>query len=211
MASDHFDVEAVVPGGTPLYTGKQLDDGRAPVLETMLQNMLVDRFRLAVHTAMKEMPVYALSVAKSGPKLQLMKQEACVTFDPNHPPTAPSPPGMMICGSRGIRGAGGSNLIFDAVGIDLDQLAQFLGGFVLDRPVMNRTGLTGVFEVHVRFTSEGTVLPPMPAFGNAGTAVSEPAASIFTAMQEQLGLQLQSSKGPVEVVVIDSVQKPTEN
>lgn len=211
MKSDRFDVQAVIPDGTPQYTMNELDDGRAPVLETMLQNMLADRFKLSVHREMKEMSVYALSVAKGGPKLQLLKQGGCLTFDPNNPPTTPPPLGMMICGSRGIRGAGGSNVILDAVGIDLDQLSQFLGGFVLDRPVMNRTGITGVIEAHVRFASEGTALPPMPAFGNAGIATVEPAASLFTAFQEQLGLQLQSTKGPVDVLVIDHAEKPSEN
>jgi len=90
--------------------------------------------------------------------------------------------------------------IFDTdirrVGIDLDQFAQFLGGFVVDRPVINRTGLTRVFEAHLRFASEGTALSPLPAFVNAGPAATEPAASIFTAMQGQLGLQLESAKGP---------------
>ena len=113
-----------------------------------------------------------------------------------------------MCGSRGIAG-GGSNLILDARAVNLDQLAQFLGGFVLDRPVINRTGIEGLFEMQVHFSPEGTVLPPVPTFGNP--AALEPAASIFTAIQEQVGLQLQSTKGPVEVLVIDSVQKPSEN
>jgi uncharacterized protein (TIGR03435 family) len=211
MKSDHFEVQAVFPDGTPKYTFQELDDGRASALKTMLQNMLADRFKLALHREMKEMPVYALNVAKAGPKLQSMKQDGCITFDPSNPPATPPKPGMMICGSRGIRGAGGSNMILDAVGIDLDQLSQFLGGFVLDRPVLNQTGIKGIFDMHVRFSPEGTALPALPAFPNPGTAAAEPAASIFTAIQEQLGLQLQSTKAPVDVIVIDHAEKPDAN
>jgi uncharacterized protein (TIGR03435 family) len=101
-------------------------------------------------------------------------------------------------------------LILSSVGNNLDQLAQFLG-FLLQRPVINRTGISGVFNIDVSFSPEGTVLPPMPERGNAGTAAVEPAPSLLTAIQEQLGLQLQSTKGPVDVLVIDHAEKPDAN
>lgn len=95
-------------------------------------------------------------------------------------------------------------LAIDAQANTLDDFARFVLG-VMDRPVVNRTGIEGRFDIHLEFAPDDNM--PMP-----GAAVPDPLApSIFTALQEQLGLKLESAKGPREFLVIDSVQRPSDN
>jgi uncharacterized protein (TIGR03435 family) len=205
IASDLFTVQAIIPEGSPRYTINQLGRGQAPALQTMLQSMLTERFKLAVHRETKELPVYALTVAPSGAKLQPSHEGSCVKRDPSNPVFEPPPRGVFVCGTGGVA-ARGPNVFVATAGITLDFFATRLD-LVLDRPVVNKTGITGLFDIRVDFAPEGTTIPP---FQNSVVGVAE-APSIFTAIQQQLGLRLEATKGPVEVLVIDSVQKPSEN
>lgn len=148
---------------------------------SMLQALLAERFKLKVHRATQGDNVYALTVAKSGLKIKL-------TEDP----------------AGGARGGANGRLIGKR---SMPQLATLLSS-ILRRPVIDQTGLAGVYE----FTLEWT-----PEVGQTGPDATPPAAanpggpSIFTAIQEQLGLKLDSAKAPIEVVVVDSAERPSEN
>jgi len=147
-----------------------------PPKPEMLAAVLEERFKLAVHRETKEMTEYALVVAKSGPKLKKV--------DPGEGDTT----------SR--RGH------LTATRLSMNALARFLAGpnVRLGRPVVNKTGLDGVFDFNLDWTPEGA------------EPKNDAPPSIFVALQEQLGLKLEAQKGPVEVLVVDHVEKaPTEN
>jgi uncharacterized protein (TIGR03435 family) len=96
-------------------------------------------------------------------------------------------------------------VLLDAEGVTLDDLATFHLFLAAGRPVANRTGLTGTFNVRMEYA------PPEGTRVNGGEVLESAAASIFTAIQEQLGLKLESAKGPGEYLVVDHIEKPTEN
>jgi uncharacterized protein (TIGR03435 family) len=154
----------------------------------MVQKLLADRFKLTFHREKKELSVYAIVVGKTGPKLT--KSEG----DPN------GPPGLFF---RGLGVLPGRN----ATMIDLAGVMQTA---VLDRPVVDQTGLTGRYDFLLTWTPDefqfrdlGVKAPP-PADNAA-------APDLFTAFQQQLGLKLESTKAPAEIFVIDRVEKPSEN
>ena len=171
---------------------KLTDEQRTTRLEQMrqrLQSLMADRFHLSVHRETKEQPVYALVVSKNGSKLQTAKGQG---------------PDQMRMGRSEITGQA----------VELQMLVLSLAN-VLGRPVIDKTGLTGKFDFKLEWTPD-----PNQAFGNfgplpAGVAPPPPSdsngPSIFTAVQEQLGLRLESEKGPAEMIVIDSVERPSEN
>jgi uncharacterized protein (TIGR03435 family) len=166
----------------------------------MLRTLLEDRFKLTVHRDTRELPVYELAVAKSGLKLQPLQDGSCITPDPNGATPSPVPKQSHLCGYMGI-GKGS----LDATKISMANLATALS-FVLARPVVDRTGVTGEFSIHLSFTPEEITPESLPPAG-----LDTPGASVFSAVQEQLGLRLNPSKGPVAILVIDHVEKPSEN
>jgi uncharacterized protein (TIGR03435 family) len=175
-------------------------------LRPMLQALLEDRFKLMVHREKKEMPVYALMVAKGGPKLPGAKDGGCVAFGPNTPPPPPPAPGQAlptICGGF-LR----SPNTLQAGKVNMKQLVNVLSD-ILGRTVIDRTEFTGTFDVKLEYTPEGTT-SATDGFGpTQGFDTSGP--SIFTALQEQLGLRLESQKAPADILVIDHAEKPSEN
>jgi uncharacterized protein (TIGR03435 family) len=157
----------------------------------MLVALIEDRFQLKIHRETKEMPVYALVVAKNGTKLKANAGE----------------PGPRLRMGRGQ--LNGTKVPLKML---VQQLAQQLG-----RPVVDKTGLTGDYDFTLTWTpqpGEGGAMfagPGGPG-GPEGPPPSDPdGPSIFAAIQEQLGLKLESDKGPVEILVLDQVEKPTEN
>jgi uncharacterized protein (TIGR03435 family) len=181
-------------------------------LRPMLQTLLEDRFKLAVHRETKEVPVYALLAGKNGPKLPEAKESGCVPFEPNKPPPPPAP-GQFPPTPCGGFFMGPNHLEGGKVG--MTQLAGALSN-ILGRPVIDKTGFTGTFDVKLDFSPEGTAFggrggfgPPPGGPGDAPNADAPP--SIFTVIQEQLGLKLESQKGPGEVLVVDHAEKPSEN
>lgn len=128
-------------------------------MRPMLRTLLEDRFKLKVHREKKEVPVYALMVAKGGPKLPGAKEGGCVKFGPDSPPPPLPAPGQLpptICGGF-LRAP---NLL-QAGKVDMSQLVNVLSD-VLDRPVIDKTGFTGTFDVKLEFSPEGT------SFGGGG-------------------------------------------
>ena len=155
----------------------------------MMQNLLKDRFALRVHTETHEARVYVLLPAKNGLKLPDAKPEPCLHGwkPPDADPQA---------------GCGGMNVTSDSITnekISMQWLASVLGG-VLGRPVLDRTGFTGSFKVDLEFA---------PLAPGSDTDSTRP--SIFAALEEQLGLRLESRKGTEEVLIIDHVERPSEN
>jgi uncharacterized protein (TIGR03435 family) len=154
----------------------------------MVQKLLADRFKLTFHREKKELSVYAIVVAKSGPKLT--KSEG----DPN------GPPGLFFQGLGVLPGR-------NATMVDLAGVMQTA---VLDRPVVDQTGLSGRFDFMLTWT------PDEFQFRDIGVKIPPPAENatapdLFTAFQQQLGLKLESTKAHAEIFVIDRVEKPSEN
>ena len=144
-------------------------------LRIMLRQVLEERFQLKLRREMREMPIYELQVDKGGPKMP--KHDAS---DIDHPPMGPGP---------NNRGMAGRNLTMNYLAISLSR--------VLDRNVVDKTGLDGNWDVVLDFVRENDPNQDGP--------------SVFTAMREQLGLRLVAAKGPVEHIVIESAQQPSAN
>jgi uncharacterized protein (TIGR03435 family) len=146
-------------------------------LMAMLQTLLAERFKLALHREARPISVYVLEIAKNGPKLE--KGDGL--------------------GAKTSNGRG--NIV--ATNASMDRFAEILSR-QMDLPVVNQTGLDGVFNVKLQWTPESATAKPPD-----GAALDGP--SVFTAIQEQLGLRLHAQKAPVEVLVIDHVERPSEN
>jgi uncharacterized protein (TIGR03435 family) len=202
VKSDQFTIQAVIPEGSAQYTAAQLRQGKAPELQMMIRTLLADRFKLTLRHEVKEQPVYALTVAKNGPKLTPFNDANCDT-----PPQGQMPP----CG-RGIFWVDPqSHFQVLANGMTLDAFADVLTG-LFSRPVVNRTGITGSYFLRLDSAMEYTMFCQEPPCTNTrlGTPSDNPSL-IFDAIQQQLGLKLESIKAPVEKLVIGHVEWPTEN
>jgi bla regulator protein BlaR1 len=199
--SDRYDIDATAEGApTPGQEGMNLPRRR-------LQTLLQDRFKLALRRETKELPIYELTVARGGLKLQPLKDGSCVPFDVDKF-RAPGSNPMNFCGYGGF-GRG----FYEAASASMADLAKSFS-MVVGRIVADKTGITGVFRVHLTFVPDESAPPwllgPPGDPGNPAPA-ADAGPSIFTAVQEQLGLKLESSKGPVDVLVIDHVEKPDAN
>jgi uncharacterized protein (TIGR03435 family) len=207
VKSDVFTIQATIPEGTPAYTSRQLLSGRAPKLQAMIEKLLRDRFKLSVHSDTGELAVYALTVVKGGPKLTPFQEGSCdatspLTLEALRPRQGQKPLCSQIFN---LNQRGHFNVI--ANGSTLDEFAQILTG-ALDRPVINRTGIAGVFDLHLESAPDWTIFCHEPPCSDL--PVDNP-PSVFDAIQRQLGLKLESTKAPVEVLVIDRAEKPSEN
>jgi uncharacterized protein (TIGR03435 family) len=155
----------------------------------MLQSLLAERFQLVIRRETKEMPVYALLVAKGGPKLK-------ETTEP-------------ISGRTIVRRG-----LMSSDGIEMRTFIELLSGF-LGRSVVDKTGLTGKFDLKVQWQPDENQVAMFQEMGvpeGFGAPPPDPLGpTLFTALQEQLGLRLESQKGPVEVLVIERVEKPSAN
>jgi uncharacterized protein (TIGR03435 family) len=170
-----------------------------------LQTLLHDRFHLAIHRETKELPVYDLIVAKGGLKLQPTNCIERVTGDTR---IARGKTPEDYCGGMGGSLASGR---IEGRGASLEFLASFLSG-MLSRTVVDKTGLSGNYAIHLTFTPQPPPAPPDdPSPPGAGASVADAGPDIFSAIQEQFGLKLEAAKGPVEVLVIDHVERPSEN
>ena len=167
----------------------------------MLQTLLEDRFKLRIHRETRDIPVYEFSVAKGGIKMERVEDGSCVVVDSNSD-SKPKPAAAVqkpACSQGSVARSGQNNEIQD-----MDFRAISMGDFLsvlqryLDRPVIDKTGLAGRFNLHLQFARDLST-------------PETPAPSIFTAVQEQLGLKLEPVKGPGEFLVVDSIERPSEN
>jgi bla regulator protein blaR1 len=168
----------------------------------MLQALLEDRFKLKIHRETRQGPVYELTPAKSVSKLKPFQEGSCV---PSAPPFPPLPPGQAYC--HEVVSPGSVN----AEGRGLTDLSGLLS-LILDRPVLDKTGITGKFDIHLRFSPNELAARPQEPPPDTPDAAADPnGPTVFTAIQEQLGLRLVPAKGPIDVLVIDRVERPSEN
>jgi uncharacterized protein (TIGR03435 family) len=201
IGTDRFDVVAKAPEG----------EVTADRLRPMLRALLAERFHLAAHTETREMSIYALVKARSdgklGPKLTASTTDCTAARGRRGgPPPAPPQPGQRIdCGL--MMGLGRMN----AGGMPLTELARTLSQQV-GRVVVDKTGLAGTYDFELTYTPENLGLgggAPPQLNGGPAPAIDPNAPTLFTALQEQLGLKLDSDRGPVTVLVIDRVEQPT--
>jgi uncharacterized protein (TIGR03435 family) len=158
-------------------------------LRIMLQKLLVERFALVFHHDSRDMSAFVLTVAKSGQKLVPTQGTGSVP-DVSFRPVAG---GMMMNIMNG----------------NMKSLASVLQIAVLDRPVVDQTGLTGSFDMHVTFLPDETQFHGRPMGMSADAANAAP--SLYDALQQQLGLKLTAGKTAVDMIVIDHVEKPSAN
>jgi uncharacterized protein (TIGR03435 family) len=184
--SDEFEIQALIPGGSPSYTTQQFMRGEAPKLQAMLQTLLADRFKLTLNREVKELPVYLLTSGRGKPKLSSAK-------DGDRVKEALVIPG----GQTSVHLIGGKLSIAKLA----DQLTIATGRLVLDR-----TGIPGEFNYDVAYV-------PIDNQTNADIARERgwSGRSLSTALQEDLGLQLNSSKEKVEILAIDHAERPSPN
>jgi len=231
--TERYDIVAKVPQGA------SKDD-----VKLMLQNLLADRFKLTLHREKKDLAMYALVVAKNGPKLKESPPDDPNAKDAVNPadpaatdaarqkamenairnmkddgPLPPPPPGMGGRGGMRMMMTNGRAQM-SASKQTMAQFAEWLVG-QLDRPVVDQTGLTKNYDITLEYLPEGLagrgpmggMAPPPPPPGDGG-APAEPdtAPTLFAALQNQLGLKLEQKKGPVDLLVVDHLEKtPTEN
>ena len=182
LDSDKWDVQAKASAEVDAAIHKLSGDESKAAKQKMVQALLAERFKLTAHQETRELPVYALVVAKGGPKFE--KTEANGTD--------------IGTGNSHIKIHGG-----DSVEILAEQLAKVLGRVVLDK-----TGIQGRYDITLRWTPENGLPDKV---NGASTPEETNGPSIFTAVQEQLGLRLDPQKGPVGVLVVDRAEMPTEN
>jgi uncharacterized protein (TIGR03435 family) len=197
--SARFDIDAKVAGPDVDALQKLSPEQR----RLLLQPLLADRFKLKIHTETKQLPVYEIVLAKGGSKLK----EA--TAGDTYANGIKGPDGV---GRGGMMRFGPGQLTAQAV--PLTSLANMLSQ-QLHRTVLDKTGLTGKYDLELTWTPDHGGDPmfkgPDGSPQRADAAPDSSGPSIFTALQEQLGLRLQSSKGPVETIAIDHVEMPSEN
>jgi uncharacterized protein (TIGR03435 family) len=194
LDSDRFDIDARASGEVPPAD-----------MRLMLRSLLADRFKLVVHTESREQPIYVLSPARSdrqpGPNLR-ESDAGCAKEARNFVPTVPG--GPPACGDFRM---GARSVI--ARGMVMPAFAQLLRARV-GRQVVDRTGFQGTYDLEIEWSSDLGLQQAPPGAAGA-TELTPEGLSLFTALQEQLGLRLQPDRGPVDVVVIDSAEAPTPN
>lgn len=175
----------------------------------MLQSLLMDRFQLTIHHEAKDVPIYALVLAKKdgklGPGLIESKEGGCTRADSSAVQPEPGKPPRPQCDLLAV---GFSRL--KGTSVPLGEVALAFGNIV-GRMVVDKTGLTGNFDIDLAWTPDDSQYMQLPPGVPKPPPSDAAPVSIFTAIQEQLGLKLESQKGPVDVLVIDRAEKPSEN
>jgi uncharacterized protein (TIGR03435 family) len=207
ITSEHFDIAAKAEGDIP----PSPPGGPPGPMQLMMQALLAERFKLVVHRDTRELQTYALVLARSdrklGAQLRASAVDCAAMMRGRNGAPPPGPPPVNERPQCGMRIGPGQ---MSGGGLPMSQFATVLAPLV-QRFVVDRTGLTGNYDIDLTFTPDqmpqGTPppgAPPLPPIDPNGP-------SIFTAIQEQLGLKLDAQRGPVSVLVIDGVERPTEN
>ncbi len=218
ISDDRFDIVAKAETGDTMGDPFRAEQNGQPSRgQLMIRALLAERFKLVVHNEDKEMPIYALVLARSDGRLgpQLKQSEVdCVALmaagrgrgrgpmpPPPGPPAAGAPPQCGIRIGPGNMAVGGSPITQVA-----NSLSMFAGRIVIDK-----TGLAGNYDFTLMWTPDQVANRPPGAPGPDAPPVDPNGPSLFTAVQEQLGLKLDSQRGPVAMLVIDRAERPTEN
>jgi len=197
LDSERYDIDAKMDPPVAEALQKLTLEERKVKRQLMLQSLLKDRLNLTIHHETKQLPIYSLVISKSGPKRQETKPD-------------PATPGVPVRrGGPSVRTSrtGGGPITLTVLHCASEDLASV---FVphLGRTVVDKTSLTGIYDFILQFSPEDASAVPS---GAAPATLDSMAPSIFTAVQEQLGLKLESGKGPVDVIVIDHVERPSGN
>jgi uncharacterized protein (TIGR03435 family) len=196
VKSERYDIQAKV-AAADLAAWRELSDSDRRV---MVQAILADRFKLQVRREPRDVPIYELVVAKTGSKVKEAK--------PGDPRELKGPDGSLI---RGMLHTGQGQ--FTAQNESMSDLALNLSDYA-DRQVIDKTGLTGRYDFTLQFTPEpghGPEYRGAAGRAQSGTPPDTAGPSVYTAVQEQLGLKLEPAKSPVEGLVIDHVERPAGN
>ena len=217
---DRFNPLAATPiSGGPSWINSDLYEinaktarPRSPGVEngSMLRALLEDRLKLKIHRETTKAAVYALTVAKGGPKLQRAKEGNCTPLDPDHPPAiVPGKPFPRLCGMASLTSAG-----YNAYGVTMGDFSRLLSDY-LDRTAIDNTGVTGRFDIHLELSAAELGHPahglPNDSEVPAARADADDTSYAVRAAVEKLGLKLKPATGPGERLVIDHVEKPSAN
>lgn len=206
LKSESYDIEAKVDSTVADQIHRLSFDQRRIKCQQMLQTLLADRFKLAFHWETKELPVYALIVVKKGSQIKEAK-----------------PGDTYPDGIKDLNGQGHGDImrfgrgILAGQGVSIAFLVQMLSQQQLGRHVLDKTGLPGKYDFTLQWTPDMNQGARLKAFddGQSGTGGTPPlensGPSLFTAIQEQLGLKLQPEKDPVPLLVVDHIERPSEN
>jgi len=189
--STRFDVNAKISDPDIAALKKRTSEQRRAESQAQTLALLTDRFHLEAHIETKTLPTYDLVIAKGGLKIKENAAPPATTLDPSASPSTPKPGSFRI-----------SNSEMTAVGVPISNLAGNLA-FRVERNVIDKTGLTGRYDFTLKWRPE--------ELEGKADVTTDNAPDIFTALQEQLGLKLEPSKGPVDTLVVDHVEMPTEN
>lgn len=202
--TDLWDIEAKAPGGSVPPRTRLPDPNKPDTMNLMVQSLLEDRFQMKTHRETRDVPMYEVTVAKGGIKMKLSEDQS--------PPAPPDgPPRNGIAPRGGMRMARGD---FRGSAVSMENVVLMVS-LLTGRRAIDKTGVTGLYDFRLQWSPDPFSTPlPFEARGAAAPA-SPPAElagpSIITAIEEQLGLRLRSTKGPVEVLIIDRLQKPSAN
>lgn len=207
IGAERYGIEARIDNDTAAELNKLDENQRKLIQKRMLQALLATRFGLVTHYEVKELSVYSLAIAKNGPKLQEAKPGNDYVNGLKTASGATVGPHMMLMRLGGGQ-IGGQDVSLDLL---VKQLSSQLGGIVLDN-----TGLTGKYDFNLKWTPDtarSSMIEPMvseqqPMDDNLSDSFH---SSLFTAIQEQLGLKLEPQKSPVKILVIDHVERPSAN
>jgi uncharacterized protein (TIGR03435 family) len=214
LLDQRFDVEGKMDADTAAQLKAMSRDDQQRRNALMMQALLRDRFQLKMHVEMRELPVYALLVAKGGSKLQ---PSAPAPSSPSPAPEAGRPlpdlpdqlPQRPPPGASYMR-VNSTKAEMSVSGGTMEQLAGMLTGQdeTGDRVIIDKTGLAGKYDWHLEWAREETGTESKSADGSPSDS---DAPGLFTALQQQLGLRLEAQKGPVQVIVVDHLEAPSPN
>ncbi len=211
LNSEKYDIEARMDSAVADRLRKISEDQRSVEKRRMLQALLADRFKLMFHRETKQLGMYVLVIAKNGPKLQEAKP------GDTYPKGFKNPDGGSPAGIFWLRRAGGGGELVGQA-LPMATLIRLLSEKILNRGVLDNTGLTGSYDFTLQWTTGDESQGPMfketgdhPQVTGSTPLPEFSRPSFFNAIQEQLGLKLESQKGPGGVLVIDHVEKPSEN
>jgi uncharacterized protein (TIGR03435 family) len=202
LDSEHFDLEARAEGNPTIEQRQQ-----------MMQALLEERFKLVMHHETRQLPLFELALVKAGKTGPQLIADTADTkcWDPSGPPPSrpstglpPPPCGILVAVT--LQRGGSPTMLGD---LSMEKFAENLSGLI-DRVVVDHTGLSGNYSLTMAYTPEAGLPGSQTGAGAAAPDSSDP-PSLITALREQLGLKLESTTGPVDVLVIDHIEEPSPN
>jgi len=200
IKNDIYELRATLPEGTASYKFEDYLGGSAREIYPMLEALLRERFQLKIHRESREVPVFVLSVARNGHKMKVTPEDKKIVTSPDGV-TRPRR-GFYFNSVGGPKSE--HNLRLNAENMTMDLTAETLSN-VLNRPVLNRTGLQGSFDFEMEYAADADA----GRGARPGAELAGP--ELFSAIQQQVGLRLESAKEKIDVIVIDSIERPSEN